>query len=86
MITFANVSWSELDDNEYEGVAKFDFSDSQGILVALAIDDRLAHLSIPDGKAAMDAAVVPEPSALLLAMLAAGFPICSRRRRNAVPL
>ena len=55
-----------------------------GTLVALALDTTGATLSISAGKAAIDAAAVPEPSGLLLGLLALGAAGC-RRRRVAVP-
>ena len=69
----------------YEAVGQFDFSTpGSGSLVALARDSAGAPLSISAGKTAIDGAAVPEPSGLLLGLLALGAAGC-RRRRNAVP-
>ena len=72
-------------DGVYEAVGQFDFvTPGSGTLVALALDTTGATLSISAGKAAIDAAAVPEPSGLLLGLLALGAAGC-RRRRVAVP-
>ena len=72
-------------DGVYEAVGQFDFATpGSGTLVALALDTTGATLSISAGKAAIDAAAVPEPSGLLLGLLALGAAGC-RRRRVAVP-
>ena len=72
-------------DGVYEAVGQFDFATAgSGALVALALDNNGATLSISAGKAAIDAAAVPEPSGLLLGLLALGAAGC-RRRRVAVP-
>ena len=72
-------------DGMYEAVGQFDFATpGSGTLVALALDTTGATLSISAGKAAIDAAAVPEPSGLLLGLLALGAAGC-RRRRVAVP-
>ena len=73
------------DDGVYEAVGQFDFATpGSGTLVALALDTNGATMSISAGKAAIDAAAVPEPSGLLLGLLALGAAGC-RRRRVAVP-
>ena len=72
-------------DGVYEAVGQFDFATpGSGTLVALALDTTGATQSISAGKAAIDAAAVPEPSGLLLGLLALGA-TGSRRRRVAVP-
>jgi hypothetical protein len=70
----------------FDSVAKFDFSGGygNGILLATAVNPGVS-LSISAGKAAIDAAAVPEPSAALLGLLALGATACARRRRHAVP-
>ena len=68
-------------DAVFEAVGQFDLATpGSGTLVALALDTTGATLSISAGKAAIDAAAVPEPSGLLLGLLALGAAGCRRRR------
>ena len=72
-------------DGMYEAVGQFDFATpGSGTLVALALDTTGATLSISAGKAAIDAAAVPEPSGMLLGLLALGSSTCARRRARPV--
>ena len=82
---YANISFTGNAD-VFEAVAKFELnSDGSGTLIAIATNGT-SSLSIVDGAAAINAgpSAVPEPSCLLLGLLALGAAGC-RRRRNAVP-
>lgn len=79
---YVNISFNG-DDGVYEAVGQFFFdTTSTGYLVAIAQNDDNSALSIPDGKAAIDA--IPEPSTVgLLALGAAGLTLLRRRQRDA---
>ncbi len=76
---YVNISFNG-NDGVYEAVGQFFFdTTSTGYLVAIAQNDDNSALSIPDGKAAIDA--IPEPSTVgLLALGAAGLAMLRRRK------
>jgi hypothetical protein len=90
---YANISFnswtdsSDVDpDESFEAVGQFDFnSDGTGTLLAVAWDDNNYPLAISVGAAEIQAAAVPEPSSMMLGLLALGATACARRRRHAVP-
>ena len=83
-VNYANISFNG-DDDIYEAVAKFNFDGAGGgVLVAIAKDNTLGGLTISAGVTAIDGAAVPEPSAMLLGLLAVGSSACARRRARPV--
>jgi hypothetical protein len=84
-INFVNISLNA-DDNIFEAVLKVNLGtqpDSVEFL-ALAIDDTGNYLPISTASAAFDSAAVPEPSGMLLGLLALGSATCNRRRARPV--
>jgi hypothetical protein len=83
-VNYANISFNG-NDQTYEGVAKFHFDGAGGgKLLAIAKDDGLLYLPISAAVTAIDGAAVPEPSAMLLGLLAVGSCACARRRARHV--
>ncbi|MDB4491874.1 PEP-CTERM sorting domain-containing protein [bacterium] len=81
---YANISFNG-NDSIYEGVAKFNFDGAGGgKLLAIAKDDDGNYLPISAAVTEIDAAAVPEPSAMLLGLLAVGSCACARRRARPV--
>ena len=85
-INYASISFDGA-DGVYEAVGKFDLGDfnvgDDAQLIAIAVSDQGA-LSISDGVVAIDSAAVPEPSGMLLGLLALGSSACARRRARPV--
>jgi hypothetical protein len=87
MINYAQISF-DTTNNVYEAVGKFDLTNpGAGLLVAVATlgPGSLVSLSLSDGAQAItDATPTPEPSSMLLGLLAMGASVCARRRPRAV--
>ena len=90
-INYANISFSGNPDGgvgDYEAVGKFyigtDAITNPSQLLAIATDTGGGYLPIPTAVAAIDAAAVPEPSGMLLGLLALGSSACARRRARPV--
>ena len=85
-INYASISFDGT-NGVYEAVGKFDLGDfnvgDDAQLIAIAVSDQGA-LSISDGVVAIDSAAVPEPSGMLLGLLALGSSACARRRARPV--
>jgi hypothetical protein len=84
-VNYANISFDG-DNNYYEGVGKFDLNFAGGAqLLSIAKDSTGSYLPISNAVTEIDAAAVPEPSSMMLGLLALGSTACARRRRHAVP-